>query len=644
MSNERLILCGGLPAPRNVDDKSAVSLNLLGDDANVMLKIGDISERMVANISPVLLDLLEIASYVYCADQATTRGGGSSREYGAKWRRQFHFHIPVREPDLWSSKPVRAALCNTLGFLSDDEYEFTFKRLAKPSPANLYLDFGGDATSGFHAEEVILFSGGLDSLGGAVQEAITDKRSIALVSHRSSPKIDNRQRALLQDLYAHCPVKKPFHVPVWINKEKALGREYTQRTRSFLYASLATVVARIFDLWRIRFYENGIVSINLPISPQVIGGRATRTTHPQVLNGFADIFSAILEQPFAVENPFRWKTKGEVVRSIRDARCGALIKHTVSCTHVWEMTTLRSHCGVCSQCIDRRFGTLSAGCQDTEDPDEMYGVDLLRGERPPGDSRTMLESYVRSAKRVKEMSDTSFFSEFGEAHRVTSHVRGMTIHDAATELVAMYKRHSAEVGGVIANGIKNNAQHIADGKIPSNCLLILALPDEYKRSTETTDMPPSPLLILDEIKDGEKNRSVLARVVGTSWFDGVNKKIGSRELFFCSLLFKSTRIHIVESQQITVVTEEELCQELLKWSDAEFLTFKGKDRNKPEYRVQKMWREFVRQIEKETKLLNLFTADHKDLQGQRLYGIRLRPNESQTAITSIPALFKKPTA
>ena len=81
---------------------------------------------------------------------------------------------------------------------------------------------------------------------------------------------------------------------------------------------LGAIVARIFDLWRIRFYENGVVSINLPISPQVVGGRATRTTHPQVLNGFAEIFSTICQKPFAVENPFRWLTKAEVVKTIRD--------------------------------------------------------------------------------------------------------------------------------------------------------------------------------------------------------------------------------------------------------------------------------------------------------------------------------------
>ena len=644
MSNERVILCGGLLATGNVRGKDTVPLSLWGKDSNVTLKVGDISQKMVANIAPVLIDLLEIATYVYCADQATTRGGGSSREYGAKWRRQFQFHIPVREPDLWSSKPVRTALCETLGFLSDDEYEFTFKKLAKPPPVDQYLDFGDGGAAGFQAEEVILFSGGLDSLGGAIQEAIADKRSIALVSHRSSPKIDSRQKALLEDLRKHNPSKQPFHVPVWINKEKALGREYTQRTRSFLYASLGAVVARIFDLWKIRFYENGVVSINLPISPQVVGGRATRTTHPQVLNGFSEIFSAILQKPFAVENPFRWKTKAEVVKSIREAGCGELIKHTVSCTHVWEMTNLKTHCGTCSQCIDRRFGTLAAGCPDSEDPEEMYEVDLLRGERQPGDSRTMLESYVGMAKRVRSMSDMAFFTEFGEVHRVTRHIQGMRVDDAATQILAMYKRHATQVGDVITKGIQDHAQDITDSKLLSTSLLILALPDKYKRPAAFADTPSTPVLVLDEIRDGETNRGLLARIVGNERFEGVNKKIGSRELFFAWLLFGSKRTYDFAGKRITVVTEEEASQELLKWSADKFLKFSGKDKAKPAYRVKKMWGEFVRQIEREKNLKNLFTDAHRSVDRQKLYAICLRPDEKQIAVTSIPALFQKSTA
>ena len=332
MSVEHVILCGSSAAASGGSKKGTVRLRLWGQHANVTLKISDISKKMAANIPPVLVDLLEIATYVYCADQATTRGAGNTRHYGAQWRRRFTFHIPVREPDVWSSSPVLTALQGTLGFLSDDEYAFTFTALTDPPAVAQYLDFSPGEATGVRPDEVMLFSGGIDSLGGAVREAVVGKKTIALVSHRSSPKIAKRQKDLLADLGAHGSTRL-FHVPVWIHKDKALGREFTQRTRSFLYASLAAVVARIFDLWGIRFYENGVVSVNLPIAPQVVGGRATRTTHPQVLNGFSEIFTALFQKPFTVENPFLWMTKAQVVRSIRDAGCGDLIKYAVSCTH-----------------------------------------------------------------------------------------------------------------------------------------------------------------------------------------------------------------------------------------------------------------------------------------------------------------------
>ncbi len=643
MSNQRVILCGGLPVPSGTAEKAIVPLRLWGRESNVGLKITDISRKMVANIHPVLVDLLEIATYVYCADQATTRGGDTSRDYGAKWRRHFHFHIPVREPDAWSSKAVLTALRDTLGFLSDDEYEFTFEKLSEPPPVSRYLDFDTGEASGFNAEKVVLFSGGLDSLGGAIQEIIAGK-TVALVSHRPVAKIDTRQRALLNDLGQKFS-RKPFHVPVWANKDKALGREFTQRTRSFLYASLAAVVARISDLWKIYFYENGVISINLPISPQVVGGRATRTTHPQVLNGFSDIFTALFQKPFTVENPFQWMTKAQVVQSIREAGCGDLIKHSISCTHVWEMTKLKTHCGVCSQCIDRRFATLSAGCSDEEDPEEMYKVDLLRGERTTGDHRTMLESYVRTAKRVKDMSDSTFFSEFGEVHRVIRQIQGMSIDDAASRILDLYKRHATEVCDVITAGIREHAQNISDGKLPSSSLLILALPEEYRKPAACDNLPPSPVLVLDEISDGETNRGLLARIVGSGRFNGVNKKIGSRELFFICLLFGSTRPHTVDGEHMTVITEEEATEELIKWSADGHLKLSGKDKDKPAYRIQKMWGQFVRQMEKQKNLNGLFTDGHRDVNARRLYGLRLQPNEKQIRITSIESLFwKKKTA
>ena len=271
-------------------------------------------------------------------------------------------------------------------------------------------------------------------------------------------------------------------------------------------------------------------------------------------------------------------------------------------------------------------------------PSTYYGENVA-----PGESRTMLESYIGMAKRVRNMSDTAFFTEFGEVHRVTQHIKGLSANDAATQILALHKRHATEVGNVITKGIKDYAQDISDGKVPSTSLLILALPDEYKTPDTFADTPSTPVLVLDDIKDAETNRGLLARIVGYGRLAGVNKKLSARQLFFVSLLFRSNRTHGFAGQRITVVTEEEAFQELLKWRDNGYLKLSGKDLDKPAYRVQKMWGEFVRQIEKEKNLKNLFTNDHRDVVGQRFYGIHLRPNEKQILVTSIPSLFPKPT-
>jgi hypothetical protein len=116
-----------------------------------------------------------------------------------------------------------------------------------------YLDFQPEAESPKEVDEVVLFSGGLDSLAGAVVESIRDKRRVALVSHRANPKINSKQKLLVNGLAKRCQ-ETLFHVPVWIQKGETLDREYTQRTRSFLYAALAAIVARAFGLrgitWR----------------------------------------------------------------------------------------------------------------------------------------------------------------------------------------------------------------------------------------------------------------------------------------------------------------------------------------------------------------------------------------------------------
>lgn len=507
VSNDRLILCGGSAKPSDDPHDKAVKLHLWGNNKNVDLKIGDISQRLAANIPARLTDLLEVAAYVYAADQATTRGGDGAHNLGANWRRNLNFQIPVREPDLWSSKAVTDALTETLGFLSEDNFDFKFHRLKSPPQTEQYFEFGPGGMTGFSPESVILFSGGLDSFSGATMEAIQQKRRVVLVSHRSSPKLASNLEHLVADLQKVCSTPAvnatpPLHVPVWAHKEKGLGKEYTQRTRSFLYASLGAVVARLFDLSEIRFYENGVMSLNLPIAPQVIGARATRTTHPQVINGFAKIFSILLERPFRVDNPFLWKTKTDVISGILQANCGEMIRHTVSCTRTWQRTRLKSHCGRCSQCIDRRFAIIAAGCANL-DPEEMYSVDLFTGERqdsPHQPDKTMAESYVRMATEISKMNGNGveFFNKYGEVSRVLRHLGNHgTTDQVAGKVYDLCKRHAGQVCRVVDDAIARHAADLRQGTLPESCLIALSSHEKYRQG-DTANPPPERNVRLDE--------------------------------------------------------------------------------------------------------------------------------------------------
>ncbi|MGF2076143.1 hypothetical protein, partial [Enterococcus casseliflavus] len=77
--------------------------------------------------------------------------------------------------------------------------------------------------------EVVLFSGGLDSLGGAVREAVEERRRVLLVNHRSTTKPGPRQQGLVAGLRPFC-AHAPRLVPVRANKDSRLTRENTQRS------------------------------------------------------------------------------------------------------------------------------------------------------------------------------------------------------------------------------------------------------------------------------------------------------------------------------------------------------------------------------------------------------------------------------
>ncbi len=460
------ILCGGLPGPADAGD-TAVRLDRR-PDGNLYLHAEGFRVPLVAPPAAGLLDLLDIAAYVYAADQAVARGGRRTRDGDHGWRRAFHFHIPLRQPERW--EPTADDLAAVLGFLSDDDYRFTFAPLTDPPEHQPSLPFTGTPYDGEVIDEVALFSDGLDSLAGAAQ-LIASGRQPLLVTHRAISKLAGRQARLLDGLTELAGGRRPVHLAVRVNKDSDLTAETTQRSRSLLYAALGGLVAATVGKDRLLVFENGVLSLNLPPSGAVVGGRATRTTHPRVLAGFARLLSHAAGRPFRVENPFHTLTKTEVVRALAAAGGRGLIRWSTSCVHTWTMSDELPHCGACSQCLDRQFAVRAAG-EEENDPADGYRADLVTGERDD-DGAGLLAGYVEQATELGAMSHpVQFFARYGEATRAVRDDADPPAV-AAERIYALYRRHAEQVNGVVDRALRDHVADIRAGRLPRTCLVRL---------------------------------------------------------------------------------------------------------------------------------------------------------------------------
>src|SRR5690606_31489283 len=281
---------------------------------------------------------------------------------------------------------VTAALIDAVEFLTGDRIRFEFAAKPIEPVREPYLPLGGGAGA-FEAEEVILFSGGLDSFAGALDALTNRPGNVILVTHRSAQKAVTRQVTIGEFVKGRFG-KRVLHLHVRATRARTVSSESTQRSRSFLFACLGHAVARMADARRVSFYENGVVSHNLPISPQVIGTMASRTTHPLVVRKLQAFLDLLDESRIEIRNDFEWLTKTEVLTKVHDLGGSPAIAQTVSCTTLRNETSEVHHCGSCSQCLDRRFAILAAGLE-AYDRGEDYRTDVITGARETSRSRTM---------------------------------------------------------------------------------------------------------------------------------------------------------------------------------------------------------------------------------------------------------------
>jgi Queuosine biosynthesis protein QueC len=454
-----------------------INLDAIGDHHNVNIRFEDVARTFQHNIPPRLMDFLEIASYVFTADCSTQRGEWKDGNSEEPWGRDLAFLIGVREPGFWRAPKVKSLMQDVLRFLSNDTYSFDFVPLEMDRSAETpYFEFRDQDDWPFHKpDRVVMFSGGLDSLAGIVETVASGGKSV-LVSHRPVSTLDARQRKLFGELRKRFP-SQLIHVPVWINKDESFGREPTQRTRSFLFAALGTLVAQSIDSHGIRFYENGVLSVNLPLAEEALQARASRTTHPATLHLLSLLAAAVTGRELLIDNPFLFKTKTEVVQVLAKHDQTDLIALSCSCSHLMFQSSEKRHCGQCSQCIDRRFAVAGAGLL-SKDPERDYASDVFIGARPKELDRSIAIDYTRHGIELERRPHAEIAGNFNaEISRAVRYERKG--RQAAEALIAMYKRHGTVVRRVLEEQLRTHAPKLIDRALDATSLLALAIGQNY---------------------------------------------------------------------------------------------------------------------------------------------------------------------
>lgn len=346
------------------------ALDRPGDLSAVRNDIEEVIQKTFAvTLSPFAHDLLVLAISVYSADLQV------SREYAAdQWTRRFVLHVPVANPSGWTRGKARIE--SLLQYLTGDHWEILFRTTSRTSAP-------GKKCSASKVRTVCLFSGGLDSLVGAI-DLLEAGETTVLVGHHGAGMGFFYQNRLLDKV---SPQYGKLVIPcmMYVQPSKAFDAgERTMRSRSFLFLSLGVAVAALLGKdTSLVVAENGLISLNVPLTKPRIGALSTRTTHPYFIQEFCNML-ADMSVPIDIKLPCRFSTKGEMLlNTANKAFLSQTAPLSMSCSHTeaarWEGVAPGAHCGYCVPCIIRRAAMDAAGISG-----DKYLVDLAKS--PPASS------------------------------------------------------------------------------------------------------------------------------------------------------------------------------------------------------------------------------------------------------------------
>jgi len=188
-------------------------------------------------------------------------------------------------------------------------------------------------------------------------------------------------------------------------------------------------------------YENGITALNFSKRGAMLNARNSRTAHPKTIRLLRALLCLIAEKDFEIRTPFAFKTKTEVVHILKEKRSD-LIKSAVSCSKTYKELGCATHCGQCSQCIDRRFAVFAAECDSFDEG--IYASDFINQAIEDVEEKTGLIDYLRQARQFMRSNPDHFYTEMSAELSDAIDIHGDEFEQV--ELIhSLCQRHASQV-------------------------------------------------------------------------------------------------------------------------------------------------------------------------------------------------------
>lgn len=360
--------------------------------------------KYFGSINSLEQDLLNLASGIYGTDLVVHR---NEREH---FIRTFDIHIEV--VNYYAFELMKSEIEKALYLVSRDNWNITF--IQKEGDNTQKIKWGDQEGS------VLLFSGGLDSMCAA-SKFIQDQDNLVLLSHNTQGNrvVDEHQRSvhkLIEEFY-NTSIEH-FHIKVYGRKHQEYefpeNRENTQRTRSFLFLSLAALVTRRVGYKKVLYMaENGQFAIHLPLNQSRVGPFSTHTADPEFVDTFKDLVRNLLNNAdFDLINPFLYLTKAEVFATLPYE----LQKKANLSGSCWMISRIHQHCGYCIPCISRRIAIEHNNLKFEEYQENIFDTDLNKFSDTDDKRRNIIDylEFISKFKNISPSNKASILIDFPE--------------------------------------------------------------------------------------------------------------------------------------------------------------------------------------------------------------------------------------